>query len=272
MKKHIFILVLLLSTSIFSQDNLRVLSWNIQNFGQRKTDTQIEQIASIIMFYDLVAIQQIDTKEQSGEKAIKRLIKFLEQKGGQWGFVLSEPTKTRRKDRERYAFLWKKEQIQVFKPQRVQELQKKVKQEPFVVQISWRDTQINVYNYHAKSFDKQPEKEIEKVFNYIDKSYKSSILMGSFNLHDTHQVFKSYNAVISKNKTLLKNYCRYKEYKRSANDNIYYTDQNLKLLSSGVLDYVGDCENLNIALKISNHLPVVANFNMRKTYLPIVNK
>ncbi|HIP49143.1 MAG TPA: hypothetical protein EYG92_09295 [Lutibacter sp.] len=272
MRIQLLILVAIIFTQgVYSQENLRMLSWNIKNFGHHKTHSQIEQIASVITEYDVVAMQQIDAQEHSAEKALAQLIIALNKKGFDWSYTLSQPTKAKSSSKERYAFLWKTNKVNVLgKGTLLKPLQRKVLQEPFVLKIEWNSEIVSLYNYHAKSYDKHPEKEIAVVLDYLKKTNTPFVLFGSFNTTENNEVFgildtTTHKPVVSKKKTLLKNYCYSKTYKHLAVDNIYYTSPNFTLLSSGVLDYVGACENLKLAHRISNHIPVVAHLQSKQT-------
>jgi endonuclease/exonuclease/phosphatase family metal-dependent hydrolase len=268
--KFVFLFLAFVSLNIFSQESLRLLSWNIQNFGQEKTTTQIEQIASVICDYDLIAIQQIDAKGQSGEKAVNQLLKALNQKGEQWEFALSKPTKTIKRNQERYGFLWKINKIQIVnKAHLIKPLERKVKQEPFLMTINWKGNLIDVVNYHAKNYKKHPEKEIPKVLHTLAQLNNPYLLMGSFSMQFSFDESPNLLSVINHQNTFLRSYCKYGKYAYLALDNICYTDD-FKLKSSGVLDYVGGCENVLIALRISYHLPVVAQIEMNQIFEPMV--
>jgi endonuclease/exonuclease/phosphatase family metal-dependent hydrolase len=247
---------------IYGQENLRLLSWNIQHFGYHKTELQIEQIASVIEEYDIVAIQQIDSKELSAEKAISQLIIALNAKGFDWSYTLSQPTKTKKSNQQRYAFLWKTYKVKVLgNGFLLNDLQRKVVHEPFVMNIKWNNERVSLYNYQAKPYQENPEKEIQIVLDYLLDKQTPTILMGNFNTTQNREVFKQRrlkNAITNNQKTLLKNKCYYHNHLHLSVDNIFYTTPYFTLLSSGVLDYVGECENLKLAHRISNHLPVVA--------------
>ena len=269
MRIQILMLVVFLTQVVHGQENLRMLSWNIKNFGYHKTQLQIEQIASIITDYDIVAIQQIDAREQSGEKAMSQLITQLNKKGFDWSYTISPTTKAKKSSKERYAFLWKTNRVNVLgKGTLLKPLERKVLQEPFVLKIRWNNEDVNLYNYHARSYEKNPVKEIQHLLTYIAQQQTPYLLLGSFNTLLNNEVFTNnrtnFEPVITTQKTLLRNYCRYNSYKHLAIDNIFYPTSNFTLISSGVLDYVGECENLKLALRISNHIPVVAHLQSKE--------
>ena len=59
-KKNVLILFLLLTFSSFSQQNdFRLISWNIQDFGKTKSSKELNEIADIIREADIVAIQEV---------------------------------------------------------------------------------------------------------------------------------------------------------------------------------------------------------------------
>lgn len=99
------LLFLLLITTTF-QAQLKILSWNLEDFGNSKTDSTIIYIANIIKNYDIVAIQEV-VAGQGGAQAVAKLANELNTKGAKWNYSISDPTTGTSYKTERYAFLYK---------------------------------------------------------------------------------------------------------------------------------------------------------------------
>ena len=258
--------ILLFPISLFSQEDFRFLSWNIQNFGQSKSKEQIEFIAEVICPYDVIALQELEAKDNEGEKAVAHLIKVLNRKGSKWNYIVSQATKNGRKRQERYAFLWKSNRVHIAENGRlIKSLQRKVLHEPFVLRIKMNGILVDLYNFNARNYKENPEKEIAVLINHIISQNKPIIILGSFNTFYNNKVYdalydNSFTSVLKGEKTQLSYRCNYNKYLSVATDNILYNAKSINYISSGVINYIGGCENFKIAKKISNHLPVVARF------------
>ena len=102
MKK--LILFLLISSNAFSQ--LKLLSWNLENFGKSKSGQEISFIANTVKDYDIIAIQEV-VAGYGGAQTVAKLADELNRKGSKWDYVVSNPTSSSAYKTERYAFLWK---------------------------------------------------------------------------------------------------------------------------------------------------------------------
>ncbi|WPR71331.1 hypothetical protein SLW70_15565 [Flavobacterium sp. NG2] len=85
----ILLLLLFLSFSVFPQT--KILSWNIENLGQSKSEVEVEFMANVVMNYDVVAIQEV-VAGYGGSQAVARLAAVLNRKGSKWDYTISEPT------------------------------------------------------------------------------------------------------------------------------------------------------------------------------------
>ena len=104
MKISLISLLLLFTTFLFSQTKL--LSWNIENFGKSKSETQLNFIANTIKDYDIITIQEV-VAGYGGAQSITKLVEILNQKGSKWDYQISAPTSSSAYKTERYAFIWK---------------------------------------------------------------------------------------------------------------------------------------------------------------------
>ena len=89
---------------------VKVLSWNIENFGKSKSDSTLVCISQILKDYDVVAIQEV-VAGYGGAQTVAKLIDELNRKGATWDYTISNPTMSSAYKTERYAFLWKTSKI-----------------------------------------------------------------------------------------------------------------------------------------------------------------
>jgi endonuclease/exonuclease/phosphatase family metal-dependent hydrolase len=106
--KKIFLYLLLFTTTLFSQTKL--LSWNIENIGQSKSDTEISFMANTIKDFDIIAIQEVVAGD-GGAQTVARLADELNRKGAKWDYTISDPTSSSAYKTERYAFIWKTSRV-----------------------------------------------------------------------------------------------------------------------------------------------------------------
>jgi hypothetical protein len=100
-----FIIFLLLSfTTTLAQ--VKLVSWNIQNFGKSKSEVEINFIANTLKAYDIIAIQEV-VAGYGGAQAVVKLADELNRKGTKWDYVISDTTSSTPYKKERNAFIWK---------------------------------------------------------------------------------------------------------------------------------------------------------------------
>ena len=68
-----------------------ICSWNLKDFGDSKSQQEIEYIATTIKRFDIIAIQEI-VAGHGGAQAVARLMDALNRTGSSWDYALSEPT------------------------------------------------------------------------------------------------------------------------------------------------------------------------------------
>jgi hypothetical protein len=108
--KYFVLLFLLFTTSSFSQ--LKVFSWNVENLGSSKSNSNINYIAKTIKDYDIVALQEV-VAGYGGAQAVAKLADELNRKGEKWDYAISNPTSSSAYKAERYAFLWKTSKVRL---------------------------------------------------------------------------------------------------------------------------------------------------------------
>jgi deoxyribonuclease-1-like protein len=64
----IFIVSIYTLPNTFSQSSIRIVSWNLKDFGQSKSDEEILFIAKTIKDFDIVMIQEVVANIRVGHK------------------------------------------------------------------------------------------------------------------------------------------------------------------------------------------------------------
>jgi hypothetical protein len=101
--KRILLVSLLLSCFVFYPQT-KLISWNIANFGQSKSDKTIHYIANYLRDYDIIAVQVV---AGYGVQAVARLSDELNRTGSKWDYIISDPTSSSPYKTERYALYGK---------------------------------------------------------------------------------------------------------------------------------------------------------------------
>ncbi len=126
-------------------DTIRVATFNIQQFGEKKSSTRMDPddkvdvmgtIAHIVSQFDLVAIQEV---RGSDGTPIRRLIDLLNESGGQYTATLSEPIGDKNYT-ESYAFVWDQTRIRLIQNSAyvVHDDAKRMYREPMVASFETR--------------------------------------------------------------------------------------------------------------------------------------
>lgn len=97
---------------------------------------------------------------------------------------------------------------------------------------------------------------------------KTIFFCGDFNCPESHSVFgplktMNYKPVLSGQKTTLKNECNGSNCLASEYDNVFYDTTKVTVKRSGVIEFYKSFPTLKIARKISDHLPVFTEFEIK---------
>ncbi|GLR15877.1 endonuclease/exonuclease/phosphatase family protein [Portibacter lacus] len=259
-----------LSISIFGQ-SLKIVSWNLKDFGQSRDDVEIELIAKEIRNADIVAIQEVVAKHPGGAQAVARLADQLNRTGAKWDYRISDPTQSSSPYKsERYAFLWKTSKVTITggAPKLISSLSSIVEREPFLIQFKTKSKEvITLLNYHSCTHTKfYPERaEIKAISNWLlNQTFHNVIWCGDMNLVIDDIAFEKilssgYTSVLSGQKTSLKMKCTEGNYLSRAEDNVLYNLSTLNYKGGKVLDFVskGDCEDVTWKrTSYSDHLSI----------------
>lgn len=249
-----------------------LISWNLENFGKKKTDQSIELMAEILKGADIVTIQEVTAGGQFGAQAVAKLIDALSRKGSNWDYVLSDPAANGSPDVERAAILFKAHKVTTNR------------KSAHLMQENWSDSygrepytsffqmkqgdQIRVTTLHAPPTAKNPVTVVQALTKISElQNNGRAIFTGDFNLgkSSTDPSFEalSYTGHISE-PTSLKNKVTDGKYRVKQYDNIY--TKGIHVCSSGVIDFVNTYyspvtdESLKHAKEVSDHLPVYITF------------
>lgn len=266
MKKLFFFVLFFHSVLGFSQ--VKLVSWNLENFGKSKSDESINFIANMLKNYDLIAVQEV-VAGNGGAQAVARLADELNRKGSKWEYTISDPTQSTPNKRERYAFLWKTARI---KKIGIAWLEKKyafkIEREPYLCTFEYNKKQFTIATYHAITKSKQPETEI-KYFKFLPKEYPSHqlIFTGDFNCPQSHSVFTGlrntgFESALVKQKTTLKRSCKNGQCLASEFDNMYYFKSKINKINSGIILFYEKFPSLKEAHSVSDHCPIWMEFSL----------
>ena len=259
--------ILFIFNSIIGFSQVSICSWNIENLGLSKKNSEINYIVEIIKEFDVIAIQEV-VAGYGGSQAVSKLVDLLNRTGTKWEYVVSNPTSGSSYKTERYAYLWKPSKVKLkFRPWLEAKYRVEIDREPFFATFEYQNKEFTLVNFHAITKKLQPEKEI-KYFKYFFEEYPNLnlIFVGDFNCPQNHSVFNpwrknNYVPVFVNQKTTLKRECKRNECLASEFDNIWFASNKIVLLNRKVIHFYKDFLTLKEARNISDHIPIVFEFN-----------
>lgn len=254
-------LFLFVFLSSFGQ--VKVVSWNVQNFGNSKSDSIVNYMASVISDADVIALQEI-IPSYGGSQSVARLAKILNRRGAKWDYVVSKPTTG--PGSERYAFLWKTAKVKLRKPAWLdRNFANSINREPYLATFIYNKKEFTLVSFHAVPKKKQPETEI-KFLKYFPQLYAVSnlIFLGDFNCPQTHSVFNplkkmGYKPALINQRTTLKMKCKGNQCLASEYDNFFYPPN--FTIKAGVIEFHKDFGSPKSARRVSDHLPIYMIFS-----------
>jgi deoxyribonuclease-1-like protein len=267
MFKHLFLLLSFAAFTSFShvpaETEIKILSWNMANFGKSKSDSTIIFIAKNVKKFDLISIQEV-VAGPGGAQAVARLVDRLNY-SGHWDYAISDPTNSSSPQTcERYAFVWNTKKVKKIGNAWLEKTyDDEIDREPFFARFSFGTKTITVVDFHARPIDKQPETEIKYFKNYPRQFPDDALVFTcDFNLPSEHTVFNPLKklgflpALPGQKTSLKKKADNQGNYLYQEKDNIFYDSQKITVVSSGVLDFVPQCNNLEEANRVSDHLGI----------------
>ncbi len=257
----LFITLLTIQTT-YAQ--LKIMTWNLQNVGQSKTDEHIQFIADIMKNADIIAIQEIVTNP-SGAKTVAKIHTELNTSSGvKWEYSLSDPTDSSPYRSERYAYFWKTSRVKLKTKASLDTFHKDdIEREPYMATFTYKGKELTIFSFHALPKKHQPETEI-KYFKFYPDLYpdKNLIFTGDFNTPQTHTVFNplkklGYKPVFENQKTSLRQKCINDDCLASEYDNFFLSDSSFEIIDFKPIYFFQSFEDIKDARKISDHIPLL---------------
>lgn len=267
--KHYCIFIFFILLSSCTSPTVSILSWNLKDFGDTRSDQEIAYIADQIEDFDIIAIQEVVAGD-GGKEAVVRLHKALTSRGRSWEYSVSEPTSSSEYKTERYAFLWKRDRLRMKnKAWLEQKYNLEIDREPYFITLQIKGKTFTLVNFHAITKKMQPETEI-KYFKYFPDEYPSLrlIFCGDFNLPQSHSVFNplksmGYKPALTGQKTSLRDRCLEDGCLASEYDNFFIDTNRFELLDKGIIHFYQDFRDFDDAREISDHVPVFVKLKLR---------
>nr|WP_294776610.1 endonuclease/exonuclease/phosphatase family protein [uncultured Flavobacterium sp.] len=266
-RKSLLLLLFLFQFSVNAQ--VKILSWNVENLGNSKSDSIINYIANTVKNYDIVALQEV-VAGYGGAQAVAKLADELNRKGAKWDYAVSNPTSSSAYKTERYAFLWKTSRVRlVNKPWLEKQYGLLIDREPYYATFEYNKKQFTLANFHAITKSKQPETEI-KHFKNLPAQYPNLniVFLGDFNCPQTHTVFNplkkmGYKPVFENQKTSLKKSCQQNNCLSNEFDNIFYNSNAIVINNPKAIHFYKDFEDFAKAREISDHIPLTVELEFK---------
>ena len=263
--KSLLLFFLFFMQPLYSQ--VKITTWNLENFGKSKSDSVLVYIANEINDSDVVAIQEV-VAGFGGAQAVAKLDNLLDAMGSKWDYVVSDPTSGSSYKTERYAFLWKTSKLKLKgSPWLEQKYATEIDREPFLATFSYLQHEFTLVNFHAITKSKQPEREI-KYFKFFPTEYPNLnlIFLGDFNCPQSHSVFLplkklGFESVFKNQKTSLKKECVNGVCLASEFDNVWFDSTVFKVVKKKVDLFYEDFESLDAAASVSDHIPLVVELD-----------
>ena len=243
-------------------ETVKLITWNLFNFGKSKDDQEMAFIADLLRDYDVVAVQEVNTGPD-GAQAVARLDDELDRRGAQWDYVVSDPTTGA--GSERYAYLWKPSRVRLLGRAWLEAaLADDLDREPYLARFETLQNrqQMLVASLHAVPRAKRPADEIV-LLDELHRLYGDDhlLILGDFNLSQKHQAWDElkaagYQPVLVDQKTSIRMRRKDGQHLSREYDNIFYEPAFLQVGASGVVDFTGEFRTLKQARTISDHLPV----------------
>ncbi|MCP1996765.1 endonuclease/exonuclease/phosphatase family protein [Flavobacterium sp. HSC-61S13] len=263
--RYLFLFLLFFN---LSQAQIKISSWNLKNFGKSKSDNQILFIAQTLKDTDIIAIQEV-VAGYGGPQAVARLAEELNRTGSKWDYAISDPTDSSLYRSERYAYLWKTNQVKLQgRPFLDHFFKDVIEREPFIIRFKYQQSIFTLINFHAVPKKHQPEREI-KYFKHYPKYYKTNhlIVLGDFNCPETHSVFNplkklGYQPAFVNQKTSLRQKCIEDDCLASAYDNFIAHPDYIEIKKSEAVHFYRSFNSLEEARSLSDHLPITIEIEL----------
>ena len=266
-----------------SQETIRVATFNIQRFGDKKAGQHqvMESLAKIVAQFDVIAIQEVQSADMT---PIRVLVEILRASGGQYAATVSQPL-GRTTYKESYAYLWDESRVRLTQEAYVvQDPSDLMPREPMVASFEvrvggaggrrpFRFTLINVHTSPDGVANSALENEMDVLddvfvsvrdYDYRTTGEEDCILLGDLNVDARHLrelgEIPGVQTIAGNLKTNTRGSETYDHILIDRNQTTEFTGR------YGVFDlqkYFGISQEE--ALKVSDHQPVWAEFSAYET-------
>ena len=252
-------------------NTIRIASFNIQVFGTSKLKKPhvMDVLAKVVRRFDVVAVQEVRSKDQS---VVSRFVELINSDGSRYDFVLG-PRLGRSSSKEQYVFLFDTRQIELDtgSVETVADPRDLLHREPLVAHFRVRGPParqaftFSLVNIHTDPDETDGELDaLDDVFQTVLRNARGEddvILLGDFNVDEHHlgELGRLPNItwVISGLKTNTRGTKSYDNIIFNQSATLEYTGH------SGVRDLQSEFGlSLDEAIKVSDHLPVWATFSI----------
>ncbi len=252
-------------------DSVRIASFNIQVFGTSKASKShvMEILARIVRRFDIVAIQEIRTQDES---LLPQFVDLVNKTGRDYDYVIG-PRLGRTSSKEQYAFIFDRASVELDRTQvyTIDDPDDMLHREPLVAWFRVRGPSADqaftftLVNIHTDPDETDQELDVlADVFRAVRDDGRNEddvILLGDLNVDDRHMgrlgQLPGITWAISGVPTNTRGTAQY--------DNVVFHQRATREFNgrSGVFDFLREF-NLTIqeALEVSDHLPVWAEFSI----------
>lgn len=258
-------------------DTIRVASFNIQVFGNSKANKPhvMERLAAIVRQFDVVAIQEIRTKDNGH---IPRFVDLVNSAGRHYDYVVG-PRLGRTVSKEQYAFVFDTQSVEVDRRQlyTVDDPDDLMHREPLVGWFRVRGPPpseaftFTLVNIHTDPDETDQELNVlDDVFVAVQNDGRGEddvIILGDLNVDERHlgELGRLPNIAwcISGVPTNTRGTKSYDNIVFSSRATVEFTGR------AGVYDFMRQFDlSMNEALEISDHIPVWAEFSILEGGVP----
>ncbi len=247
---------------IISSFNIRILS------DKSRNDKELDSICDILKKYDITAIQEV-----RDEKVLSRIVTILKRRGIIYGYEISP--KVGRTVKERYAFLYKNNKINITKKGRLfQDVNDDFIREPFYAGFKAKNFDFILATIHVLfgKNEKERRPEIMKLGNIYKEikeqnpNEKDIILLGDFNFPPNDIGFR-YLASLSSMVFLMQPHWKSTIGNKNLYDNIWFQKKYVKEFTgnAGIFKFDRVMFNNNIRsakIAVSDHRPIWGEFSI----------
>lgn len=238
-------------TKQYSQQNLKIGSWNIENFGQSKiNDNRINTIVDKLDNYDIIAIQEISNINEEVDPSCSR----NQFDGNNQNYMLIQSTLNSllpveyeveispQVDDERYGFVYNSNKVKLISCWFSQDKNSGelcspsstglMKRENYNCMFEVNNKQLVLSTAHTSPSNNFQELQGSKIFFDLEREkHKNTILLGDLNYDCDYikfgDVFANYNKIQFPDTTVSKNSCGYDIFIYDLKDFIYSGKSNV---------------------------------------------